>query len=201
MNTTAKTMVLVLCVLAVALVMQGCITTKSYVDPAFPKVGLSEVKSLEGAAQPLVLDFQFLRNGTAMPKITQAVRPNVETILADTGYFAPILTSKEASEQQLTIKLDNVGDIKEAKNKGFATGLTFGLAGNTVTDGYIFSASFLKTGKNPFEKTYNHAIVSTVGNAKGPEGQTPLKTTEAFDVVLQELLLNLVNDLKIQGYL
>ncbi len=201
MNTMAKRIVLVLCVLTLTLVTQGCITTKSYVDPSFPKIDLSEVQSPDGTAQPLVLDFTFLRNGTAVSNVTQAVRPKIEAILANTGYFAPILTSNEASEQQLTIKLDNITDIKDAVGKGFATGLTLGLAGSAVTDGYIFSASFQKTGKDPFENTYNHTIFSTVGNAKGPEGQTPLETAEAVDVVLQELLLNLVNDLKLQGYL
>ena len=97
--------------------------------------------------------------------------------------------------------MDNVGDLGDAAGKGVLTGMTFGLAGSTVRDGYVFSTVFRKSGKDPFQKTYKHAIMSTVGNAKGPEGLSPMKANVAFGIVLRDLMLNLVKDLKLQGYL
>lgn len=57
-------------------------------------------------------------------------------------------------------------------------------------------ATFTRVGRPPIEKVYKHALLSTVGNAKGPEGLTPMSVTEAVDQVLQELVLNFILDLE-----
>jgi hypothetical protein len=43
---------------------------------------------------------------------------------------------------------------------------------------------------------YYHALHSTIGNAEGPKGLTPMKVQEAFDKLLEELMLNLILDLQ-----
>ena len=51
------------------------------------------------------------------------------------------------------------------------TGLTFGLVGNMVTDGYVYEATFnAGESKPPVKLTYRHALHTTIGNASGPPG-------------------------------
>ncbi len=45
-------------------------------------------------------------------------------------------------------------------------------------------------------KVYHHAIHSTIGNAPGPTGIEPMSVGDAFNKVVEGLVLNLLLDLQ-----
>jgi hypothetical protein len=51
-------------------------------------------------------------------------------------------------------------------------------------------------GKTITKSGYKHAIHSTIGHAKGPEGIPAMTTEEAFGKVVEELVLNFLGDLQ-----
>ena len=48
----------------------------------------------------------------------------------------------------LTVSLDNIKIGDDPTSKAFVTGLTFGLAGTAVTDGYVCTLTYLAPGKS-----------------------------------------------------
>ena len=88
--------------------------------------------------------------------------------------FAYVTFTPGDSIDRMDVVMNNVGDVGEAVAKGVGTGLTLGLAGSMVTDGYFFTATYQAVGKEPVRKVYKHALHSTVGNAKDPEGLEPV---------------------------
>src|SRR5215831_10009127 len=85
-----------------------------------------------------------------------------------------------------------------AVGKGFATGLTFGLAGSEVVDGYEMSVSYTPVGGSPMCRKYKHAIHTTIGALKAPSGMQPAPLADAFDQVVEDMLLNFLRDFQQQ---
>ena len=67
--------------------------------------------------------------------------------------------------------------------KGLGSGLTLGLAGSEVVDGYEMTAIYTPAEGYPVTKTYNHAIHTTIGLHSAPKGMEPLLLADAFDQV------------------
>lgn len=190
----ATTTLLLGLLLFTVLLAGGC--AKAYVDPAYRQVGYEDLKRRETPV-PVRLSTEFQVNGTPKERQSEFLRSKVERFFKSTGLLAP---SEEGAA--LEIVLNNVGDIGAAAAKGFGTGLTFGLIGSTVTDGYILTATYRPVGQeDAFVRSYRHAIHTTIGNKQGPPGLEPLPLPEAFDRVLEDMLLNLSNDLQFEGYL
>lgn len=179
--------------LIVGLALPGCVT--SYVMPLLPRVTPSDVLAVRDP-RPVVLVVEFQTNGSPRSIASKSVRKKVSGILTTAKVFSAITSERAESTDELKIVLNNVGDLGEAAGKGALTGLTFGISGSTVTDGYVMTATFTRVGRSPVEKTYRHALLSTIGNAPGPAGLTPMGLRQAFDQVLQDLVLNLIIDLQ-----
>ncbi len=173
----------------------GCFSIKSYVDPQLPKIGYGDLLSRRDP-QPVVLAVAFYRNGEPATLGVSRARDEVRAVVERSKVFSAVLDRSTAPAAQLDIVLDNVGDLSDAAGKGAKTGLTFGASGSQVTDGYVFTATFRPVGKDPVTKVYHHALHSTIGNAPGPAGLTPMSLGEAFNKVVEELVLNLLLDLQ-----
>ena len=186
--------IFVLASILILILLSGC--TSSYVDPALHKVDYKDIVRIqEPISVHLSVEFQI--NGTFHEKNSKLLFPKVERFFKSTGIFEHI-----ENNPPLTITLNNVGDIGSAAAKGFVTGLTLGLVGSGVTDGYVMTAIYIpNTDKKEFKGTYNHAIYSTIGLKGGPENLEALPLMEAFDRVLEDMLLNFLGDLQDQGYL
>ena len=176
----------------------GCLTTKSYVDPTLPKVALSDLQAVPNPA-PIVLKTNFQTQGKDNLQVTGMIYDQASAVLRSTGMFSQVLAATAGDAPRLDINMNNVGDLGAAVGKGIGTGLTLGLAGSMVTDGYIFTAKYTKPGSEPVSREYKHAIHSTIGNKSGPPGLKPV--TNAFDQVLRELVLKLLKDLQDEGQL
>ncbi|AMO22831.1 hypothetical protein GCM10027034_33120 [Ramlibacter solisilvae] len=126
-----------------------------FVKPAQPK--------------PAQLLFEFQTKGTANARATDHIKPMVSEAVRSTGLFSELQDTPAAGGGVLSVTLNNVPLSDDAFSKGFVAGLTFGAAGQQVTDGYICTVSYLPPGQSkPVVKTARHAIHTTVGAKDGP---------------------------------
>lgn len=190
--------ILVLCLFGLTLA--AC--TSSYVDPKYKNVSMSEIQSPAGKHR-VRLSVAFQTNGKPNEYASKKIKERIKEVLEKTGVVEVVTDEDKAPAEELNIVMNNFGDMGDAMAKGFGTGLTFGLVGSMVTDGYSFEASYQPSagGEAPVTKRYEHAIYTTVGNKQGPEGLTPLSVGEAFNTVLNDLIIVFLRDLQKDGYL
>jgi hypothetical protein len=93
--------------------------------------------------------------------------------------------------------LNNVALSDDAFSKGFVTGLTFGLAGSQVSDGYICTARFTPaSGQGAVTKSARHAIHTVLGVAASPGNATKATNLEeAAHTMQRQVLSQVLNDL------
>lgn len=183
--------------LASAVALSGCISVKSYVDPTYAKTAYQD---LNKPAQVLALkvNVEFSLNGERLPTGDNEVRGHVERVLRGSGLVTP---SDSAANGEITVTVNNVADLGKVAAKGFGTGLTFGLAGSTVQDGYEMTVTLATKDRTVTKSGYKHVLISTVGNKKGPEGLTPTTAAAGFGTIVEQMLLNALSDLQRDGLL
>ncbi len=178
--------------------LQGCISMHSYVDPQFHHAGYSD---LARSQQPYALSIktEFQRNGVAQPRADRLLSDDVIRTLRASGVVVPY-DGKGPADGEISITVNNVANVGNSAAKGFGTGLTFGLVGSHVTDGYEMTGRLTQSDFTE-ERKYQHAILSTVGNASGPPGLTPVALATAFNQVIDDLVLNFLKDMQSEGRL
>lgn len=192
-------MKLIQCMLLIcfSIVMTGCISAKSYVDPKYGTISYADAKK---PAKPhdAKIDVEFQRNGEHMPRVDKELRTNVEKIFLNSGVVTP---SANATDITIKITCNNIADVKGAMAKGFGAGLTFGAAGTAVTDFYQITIG-LKQGNTVVEKKYDHAIHTTIGNKAAPvQGVAPVKPVEAFGGVIEDVVLQFIKEMQSKNIL
>jgi hypothetical protein len=172
----------------------GC--TSFYVDTALKDVPPENMKKLD-APKPVQLLFEFQTKDASNPVATQKLRPRVEEIVKKTGVFSELSPGPVSSGAVLSIVVNNVVLTDNAAGKGFVTGLTFGIAGSAVTDGYICTIVYIPDGNAPkISKTVRHAIHTTLGNANPPAGAVKSASAEdAVNTMMRQIIMNAVNDI------
>ncbi|MBU9579955.1 hypothetical protein KTE26_16095 [Ralstonia mannitolilytica] len=179
--------------LAGAALLTGCAST--YVDTATKLVPPSEMKKVADP-KPVQLVFEFQTKGAPNPRATTLLKDTVAKEVTDTGLFAKVSTEPTPNVGMLNVTLNNV-PLTNPAAKGFVTGLTFGLAGSAVTDGYICTVSYLPAGQTtPIVKTARHAIHTTIGNANPPAGvQKSASMLDAVQQMTRDVVSNALKDL------
>jgi len=175
--------------------LSGCVSMKSYVDPQYEKASFA---SIQRAAQPVPVTVtgHFERNGVAYPKADNTLRTTVEQSLKKIGVFTPVATGASST---ISVSANNIADLDAARSKGFKAGLSFGAAGQTVDDNYEFVCTYQGGGADK-SFTYQHAIHSTVGNTAAPvAGMAPMTPADAFNKVVEDVMVNFVKDLQDAG--
>jgi hypothetical protein len=144
----------------------GCAT--HYVDGAVKDTpSTAFVKPAQPKPAQLLVEFQT--KGVANPGGTQQLKPMVADAVRSTGLFSEVRDAPASGGGVLSVTLNNVPLGDDAFSKGFMAGLTFGAAGQQVTDGYICTVSYLPAGKTtPVVKTARHAIHTTMGAKDAP---------------------------------
>jgi hypothetical protein len=170
----------------------GCLSAKMYVDPALPKVAKADLVQAP-QPQPVQVLFEFRTKGNANARATNQLRPRVVAVAAESGLFSAVAPDANGGGV-LKIVIDNVAITDNAAAKGFGTGLTFGLVGSMVTDGYVCTASYTRNG-SVTEATARHAIHTTIGNHAGPPGLTPMDPQTAVNQVMDQLTWNVLKQL------
>lgn len=181
------------CVMAGAGLLSGCASV--YVDTATKAVPVAEMKKV-AQPKPVRLVFEFQSKGAPNARATDFLKETVTEQVKTSGLFSAI-DSTSPDDAILNVTLNNVPLTEDAASKGFVTGLTFGLAGSAVTDGYICTVTYLPPGKTqPVTKTARHAIHTVLGNASAPAGAVK---SEGLDVAVRtmarEVLSNALRDL------
>jgi hypothetical protein len=191
-------MIRILGLIMCAALLQGCISMHSYVDPQYHHAGYSD---LARSQQPYALSIktEFQRNGVAQPRVDRQVSDDVIRTLRASGVVVPY-DGKGPADGDLSIIVNNVAAVGNSAAKGFGTGMTFGLVGSHVTDGYEMTARLIQ-GDFSEERKYQHAILSTIGNASGPPGLTPVALATAFNQVVDDMVLNFLKDMQGRGRL
>jgi hypothetical protein len=150
-----------------SVLLTGC--ANFYLDPATRDVPASDMPKV-AKPLPVKLNFEFQTRGAPNSRATEHLRSAVAEQIKASGLFASV--DGPPNGAILDIKLNNIalGDGSPAA-KGFVTGFTFGLVGSSVADGYECKISYLAPGQSvPIVKIARHAIHSTLGNARPPEG-------------------------------
>jgi hypothetical protein len=153
---------------AAAVLLTGCAT--QYVDGAVKETPATAY-ARPAQPHPVQVVFEFQTNGKANARATEHVKPMVMDNVKTTGLFSAVGDTPAPNAGTLSVTINNVALTDDAYRKGFMTGLTFGLAGNVVTDGYVCTVTYLAPGETkPVVKTSKHAIHTAVGSAGAPPG-------------------------------
>ena len=179
---------------AFLLVAPGAALAGQYL-PLSPTDVAAADKAVVAAPAPVQLLFQFKTKGAPNPQATKFLNDAVAKHVRESGVFSEVTTGPAANGAVLSITLENIPQ-EGAAGKGFATGLTFGLAGSTVIDYYICTVEFIPgPGAAKVTKEIKHQIITTLGLTKAPENT--VKTKGINDAVLtmtRHVVTNGVND-------
>ncbi|HAT32916.1 MAG TPA: hypothetical protein DCW29_19330 [Janthinobacterium sp.] len=189
-----------MCVIAAGLLATGCVSMKQYVDPTLPKVTIADLTPSE-PKQTVQLFFEYQTNAAMNAKATEAVRPMVLDSLKKSNLFSDVVMAPASAERKLFITINNFPVTKDAASKGFMTGLTFGMSGTMVTDGFQMNAAYDTPGQTEVKHTYQHALHTTIGNADGPANLVPAAKGEAIPQIMNDMVLNLLKDMSRAGEL
>ena len=132
------------------------------------------------APRPVQVLFEFRSKGIPNDRGTSLLRSQVTDRVTASGIFSEVGNKPVAGEALLSITIDNVPITDNAFQKGFVTGLTFGLAGSVVTDGYVCTVQYRGgTDAAPIEKRTRHAIHTALGASGAPPNATKAKNIDA----------------------
>ncbi|MFP3568504.1 hypothetical protein [Paraburkholderia sp. SIMBA_030] len=172
---------------SLALSLSACMTPHSYVDQSLGDPHYADLKK-PASPQPIQLLVEFQTKGVANARVTETVRPHVYEQVSQSGLFSQVSYDPVSSGRKLSVSINNVALTDNVAAKGFGVGLTFGLVGTMITDGYICSVSYIEPGHDAVTKVVKHAIYTTIGNASGPAGLQPMPIQQASDTMLRQIV-------------
>lgn len=179
--------------IAASLLVSGC--ASHYVDTGLKDVPLAKIKKVDNP-QPVQLLFEFQTKGATNSTATNQLKTQLTEIVKKSGYFSKVEAGPVSNGAILSIVINNVPLTDDAASQGFVTGLTFGLAGSTVTDGYVCKLDYVASGgTEKVSKTVRHAIHTTLGSAGAPSNAgKPVPMQEAVETMLRQIVSNGLND-------
>jgi hypothetical protein len=188
-----------LALLSCAVVLTGCLSMNSYVNPELPHVTRADIAA-PVTPRPVQVAVEFRTKGNANAAATAEVQPRVLAVATESGLFSAV--TREAAGPDaglLRVVIDNVAvDGENAAAEGFGTGLTFGLVGTMVTDAYISTITYTRAGETT-SVDVRHALHSTIGNADGPPGLTAVSPRDGVNQVIDQIVWNGLDKLADRG--
>lgn len=185
-----------LAMLCFVALLSGCAT--HYVDTAITDVPISAYKKAEQPKAVQVL-FEFQTKGVANSRATGFLKAQVIDQIKASGLFSSVEENPVQGNALLGVTLNNVPLTDDAFGKGFVTGLTFGLAGSQVTDGYICTVDYSNgVERSRVTKTARHAIHTVLGAKGAPENAVPAKSIdEAVKTMTRQIVGTALRDLSL----
>ena len=178
------------------LLLPGCLSTSSYVDPGYGKTAYSDIQPVAEKLH-ITLQVRHLKNGEPIKQDAQQARSLVESTLWTTGIFD---LTDAPSAASLIVVINNVSE-KAAVAKGFGVAASFGAIAARVTDYYSFSIEFTSPAGQQWQSDYEHALHTVVGNKTSLAGVEPTTPALGFATIVEQVVLNAVKDLQNQGLL
>jgi hypothetical protein len=146
--------------------------------------------------RPVQLLFTFETDGAANMRATNYLKQQIENEVRASGLFSQLGEGPAASGAVLSIRINNITE-RNAAGRGFAVGLTFGLAGATVTDRYVATFEYLPgPGSGAITRSVEHAVRATIGRTTPPENATLARNAEeAARTAVRQMLAHGLNGL------
>lgn len=179
---------------ATTLLITGC--ASHYVDTALKDVPANRTAQVK-APRPVQLLFEFQTKGATNSRATDNLKKRATELVTNSKLFSVVSPEPVAGGSVLSIVVNNIPLTSDVAAKGFVTGLTFGLAGTAVTDGYVCTVDFLPGPTSPkITSVVRHAIHTTVGNAGAPANAAKAANIqEAVDTMFRQLVTNGLNNI------
>jgi hypothetical protein len=179
--------------LLAAAALTGC--ASFYVDSATKEVPAAQYRRVE-PVHPVQVLFEFQTKGVSNARATAHVKARAIEQVKASGLFSAVSEEPAAGGALLGITLNNVPLSDDAFSKGFVTGLTFGLAGSKVSDGYVCTMNYTPAaGAVPIVKQARHAIHTSLGATSAPENAVKASSIEeALTVMVRQVLSTTLND-------
>src|SRR5262249_32071461 len=134
---------------------------------------------------PVQMLFSWQTKGTVNSRAQDLVLPEVTATVSGSGLFSSVSKEPVARGALLSITINNepVTGEGEAVAKRFATGLTLGLVGSQVADGYTCTIDYFPAQSAPKLSHVTHQVIlATVGAHSAPDAAT--KAASVKDAVL-----------------
>jgi hypothetical protein len=168
-----------------------------YVDGNAPEVPSAQFRK---PAQPVEVQllWEFQTKGAANAQATQILKTRVHEQIAASGLFAKVTDTPTPGSGLLTLTVNNIPLSDDAASKGFIAGLTFGLAGQTVGDGYVCTMRYTpgRAGAGALEKSGKHVIYTSIGTGQPPVGALKMANIdEAVTTMLRQLISRTLDEL------
>lgn len=173
----------------------GCATF--YVDGNAPEVPASEYKK-PATPTEVQLIWEFQTKGVPNARATELLKARVHDQIAASGLFTEVRDTPVAGGALLAVTVNNIPLSDDAVSKGFVAGLTFGIAGQTVGDGYECTLRYSpgRQGATPLERHGKHVIYTSLGSGGPPAGAQKMSgIDEAVTTMLRQLISRTLNDL------
>jgi hypothetical protein len=172
----------------------GCASV--YVDGATKEVAVSQYKK-PVQLHPVQMLFEFQTKGIANAQATAFFKAHVMKQVKASGLFAEVSEAPVEGGALLSISLNNVPLTDDVFAKGFVTGLTFGLAGSQVSDGYVCTARYSESvAATPVVKQARHALHTTMGATSAPGNAVKAASMEEGVLTMgRQIISNVLNDL------
>ena len=174
--------------------MTGC--ASFYLDTATREIPVEAYKK-PAAPKPVQVVFEFQTKGVANATATKYLSAQVVKQIKGSGLFSEVKDTPVADGALLNVVLNNVPLTDDAFSKGFVTGLTFGLAGSQVSDGYVCTIKYLPSPQDAaIDKTARHAIHTVMGAKEGPNNGTKVESLEvAVKTMTRQIVSTALDDL------
>lgn len=174
--------------------MTGC--ASFYLDTATREIPVEAYKK-PAAPKPVQVVFEFQTKGVANATATKYLSAQVVEQIKGSGLFSEVKDTPVADGALLNVVLNNVPLTDDAFSKGFVTGLTFGLAGSQVSDGYVCTIKYLPSPQDAaIDKTARHAIHTVMGAKEGPNNGTKVESLEvAVKTMTRQIVSTALDDL------
>ena len=175
-------------------ILAGCASV--YVDSNTKEIDASQFKK-PNSTHAVQFLFEFQTNGVPNDFATHKLRPLVVDQIQTSGLFSSVSEDPVSTGALLGVVVNNVPLTDDVMSKGFVTGLTLGVVGSSVSDGYICTARYWANANSaPITKQARHAIHTSLGTGSPPEGAVKAASNdEAVSLMLHQVISNVLNDL------
>lgn len=171
-----------------------------YVDGNAPEVPNAQYKKPASPAGVQLL-WEFQTKGVANARATEALKTRVREQVAASGLFSNVTDMPATEGALLSVTVNNVPLSDDAASKGFIAGLTFGIAGQTVGDGYECTLRYTpgRSGAPTLARSGKHVIYTSLGSGSPPPGSMKMSNIdEAVTTMLRQLISRTLNDLSLE---
>ncbi|HEX4196441.1 MAG TPA: hypothetical protein VHZ26_03280 [Caulobacteraceae bacterium] len=132
--------------IALGMVVQtGPALAASYVDAALGEIKPAD-KVVIASPQPVQLLFEFETKGALNGRATKLLKDQVVAAVKASGLFSDVSDTPTANGAVLEIIINDSpskDEMDEAYGKGFVTGATFFIAGNTIRENYLCTINYV----------------------------------------------------------